>query len=45
MQSNEYFSLSLTGATLCLVAFLLRTVRKQVRSRHIRRIESRLSNW
>ena len=45
MQWNEFFSLSLPGATVCLGAFLLRTFRKQARNRHIRRIESRLGNW
>jgi hypothetical protein len=45
MQPNEFLSIFITGAVLCLVAVLLRAVRKQARNRHIRRIESRLVNW
>ncbi len=45
MQPNEFFSVYVVLATFCVVAVLLRTYRKQARSRRVRRIETRLFEW
>jgi hypothetical protein len=45
MQPNEFFSVYVVMATFCVVAFLLRTYRKQARTRRVRRMESRLFDW
>ena len=45
MHPNAFFNVYVVIATFCVVVFLLRTYRKQAKTRRIRRIESRLIGW
>jgi hypothetical protein len=44
MHHNAFFNIYVVIATFCVVAFLLRTYRKQAHNRHVRRVSSRLRN-
>jgi len=45
MHPNAFFNVYVVIATFCVVVLLLRTYRKQAKTRRVRRIESRLIGW
>ena len=45
MHPNAFFNVYVVVGAFCVGVLLLRTYRKQAKTRRVRRIESRLTGW